>query len=111
MTIHDLAAIHLRASKTLKSDEAEGSKEKPVVRSVAEVRSPDKVEISEEARRLAVQAEQTVQEREAEIEERREISKEQVLEIRRWIADGFYELPTTVEEVARRILASGDLMV
>jgi anti-sigma28 factor (negative regulator of flagellin synthesis) len=111
MTIHDLAAIHLRAGKTLKADEAEGSKEKPVVQRAAEVRSPDKVEISEEARQLASKAQQTYQERDAEIEERREFSKEQVLEIRRWIADGFYELPTTVEEVARRILASGDLGV
>ena len=111
MTIHDLAALHLRIDKTLKSKENDGSKDKPVVRGVAEARSPDKVEISEEAKLLASQAQQTAQEREAGIEERRELSKEQGLEIRRWIADGFYDLPTTVEEVARRILASGDLRV
>ena len=37
------------------------------------------------------------------------LAREQILEIRRWIDDGFYDLPTTVEEVARRILESGDL--
>jgi hypothetical protein len=109
MTIHDLAALHLRTEKTLKSRDADGSREKPVVRGVSEARGADKVEISDEARLLASQAEETPQEREAEVEERRELSKEQVLEIRRWIADGFYELPTTVAEVAQRILASGDL--
>ena len=109
MTIIDLAAIHLRANKTLKSDDADGSKDRPVVRGAEKARSPDKVEISDEARRLASEVEQTFQERQAEVEERREFSEQQVLEIRRWIADGFYDLPATVEEVARNILASGDL--
>ncbi len=37
------------------------------------------------------------------------LSEERVLEIRRRIADGFYELQTTVDEVAQRIFESGDL--
>jgi len=41
--------------------------------------------------------------------EKANLSEERVLEIRRRIADGFYELQTTVDEVAQRIFESGDL--
>jgi len=102
MTIHDLAASHLRAGSSLRPKELNGSKEKEGPREVAEAKGPDKVEISEEAKLLAAQAE-------AEAAEEEGLPKEVVLRIRRWIDDGFYDLPTTVEEVARRILASGDL--
>jgi hypothetical protein len=43
------------------------------------------------------------------VAEKEAMSEAKILEIRRWIDDGFYDLPTTVEEVARRILESGDL--
>lgn len=102
MTIHDLAASHLRAGSTLRPKELNRSKEKDGPTEVPEVRGPDKVEISDEARLLAAQAE-------ADADGAEELSQERIMEIRRWIDDGFYDLPTTVEEVARRILASGDL--
>ena len=41
--------------------------------------------------------------------EKANLSEERVLEIRRRIADGFYELQTTVDAVAQRIFESGDL--
>jgi hypothetical protein len=102
MTIHDLAASHLRAGSSLRPKELNGSKDKDGLEAVSEARGPDKVEISDEARTLAAQADATP-------EEGNELSEERILLIRRWIDDGFYDLPTTVEEVARRILASGDL--
>jgi hypothetical protein len=102
MTIHDLASSHLRAGNTLRPKELNGSKEKDGPKPVAEVRGPDKVEISEEAKLLALQIE-------SEVKEQKELLEAQVLQIQRWIDDGFYDLPTTVEEVARRIMASGDL--
>jgi len=109
MTIHDLSAIRQKAIRDLKSEDSESPKDRPVVRGIPGMRGSDKVEISEEARRLASEARESVQEQEVEAEERRELSKERVMEIRRWIDDGFYDLPTTVAEVARRIMDSGDL--
>jgi len=103
MTIHDLAASHLRPGGPLRPKEEDGSKEKGGPKAVGEARSPDKVEISDEAKLLAAQAEAGVEEQEEGLSEAR------ILEIHRWIDDGFYDLPTTVEEVARRILISGDL--
>jgi len=102
MTIHDLAASHLKAGGPLRPKEPNGSKEKGGPKAVGEGRGADKVEISDEAKLLAAQAE-------AGVEEQEELSEARVLEIHRWIDDGFYDLPTTVEEVARRILNSGDL--
>ena len=102
MTIHDLAASHLRAGSTLRPKELNGSKDGDGPKALSEVRGPDRVEISREAKLLASRSE-------ADVEEQGEMSEEQVLKIRRWIEDGFYDMPATVEEVARRILASGDM--
>jgi len=102
MDIHDLAAIHLQAGSGLLRRELNGSKEVKELRAVSENRGPAKVEISEEARFLAAH------ERDA-IEHLSELPEERVLEIHRWIGSGSFHLPTTLEEVARRILASGDL--
>jgi hypothetical protein len=102
MSIHDLAASHLRAGNSLRPKELNGSRAREGPAAVPEPKSPDKIEISAEAKLLAAQAEEAP-------EEKQEISQEAVMQIRRWIDDGFYDLPTTVEEVARRILESGDL--
>lgn len=101
MTIHDLAASHLRAGSSLRPKELNGSKEKDGPKAVDGAKGPDKVEISAEAKFLAAQAH--------DVEDTADMPEERVLEIRRWIAEGYYDLPTTVEEVARRIFASGDL--
>lgn len=108
MTIHDLAAIHLKAGGTLRSKEQDDSK-KVETPGIAEIRNPDRVEISEEARILASQAESGDEAQAAVIQGKESLTEKQILEIRRWVDDGFYDLPTTVEEVARRILESGDL--
>lgn len=102
MTIHDLAASHLRAGSSLRPKELNGSKEKDGPKAVDGAKGPDKVEISAEAKLLAARAQDRM-------EEKADLPEERVMEIRRWIADGYYDLPTTVEEVARRIFASGDL--
>ena len=58
MTIHDLAASHLKAGGPLRPKELNGSKEKGGPKAVGEGRGPDKVEISDEAKLLAAQARQ-----------------------------------------------------
>jgi hypothetical protein len=44
-----------------------------------------------------------------ESSERADLPEETVLKIRNRIAEGFYELPTTVTLVAQRMLQSGDI--
>jgi len=102
MTIQDLGASLMRAGASIRPKDPDEDRGDGKIGSASEVKSPDTVEISAEARLLAARADERPKQGQA-------LSEERILEIRRWIDDGFYDLPTTVEEVARRILASGDL--
>ena len=102
MTIHNLAASHLLAEKALEARKAKEGAEGDGPRKVAGPKRPDTVEISEEARILATRTPE-------EIEEGEGLSQRRLNQIRQRMTDGFYDLPSTAEEVARRILASGDL--
>ncbi len=102
MTIHKLAASHLMAEAALQSQEAPRAREKDGPKGVAGAKRPDRVEISPEARVLASQNRE-------ELDEGEGLSERQLNQIRQRMLDGFYDLPSTAEEVARRILASGDL--
>lgn len=104
MTIHDLTASRLRAGSSLRKKELDCSEEKDSPRVVDSAKCPARVETPGESKLRAAQAQA-----QARMEERIDLPEEQVREIRRRIADGFYELPSTVEEVALRILGSGDL--
>lgn len=102
MTIHDLTASYLRAGSSLRQKELNCSEEKDGPKVVDGAKCPARVETPVDSKLRATQAQ-------ARIEERTDLPEEQVLEIRQRITDGFYELPSTVEEVALRILGSGDL--
>lgn len=102
MTIHKLAASHLLGEKVVRPKELESSREKDSARNVRGASRADKIEISEEARTLASQSDDSVQEADG-------LLPQELEEIRQRIAEGFYDLPSTAEVVARRLLASGDL--
>ena len=102
MKMHVWRASHLRALSSLRQKEPDRSQEMdgPGVVDGAECHASS--EIPGELKLCGTRDR-------ARTEERPDLPKELVLEIRRRIADGYYELPTTVEEVAQRILESGDL--
>ncbi|HEX6037815.1 flagellar biosynthesis anti-sigma factor FlgM [Longimicrobium sp.] len=68
---------------------------------VAPAGGTDRVELSSEARALAARLDQPG--------EGRELTPERIAELRQRIRDGVYDTPDMAEEVARRVLDSGDL--
>ena len=68
---------------------------------VAPAGSADRVELSPEARALAARLEHAG--------EGEELTPERIAELRQRIREGVYDSPAVAEEVARRVLESGDL--
>lgn len=68
---------------------------------VAPAASADRVELSPEARALAARLEHAG--------EGQDLTPERIAELRSRIREGVYDSPAMAEEVARRVLDSGDL--
>jgi hypothetical protein len=68
---------------------------------VAPVERPDRVELSPEARAMAARLDESGG--------ADELTPERISELRQRIRDGVYDSPAMADEVARRLLDSGDL--
>jgi negative regulator of flagellin synthesis FlgM len=99
MKIHETNPEYLRAEQ-LKSGRAVGTEgaAKDAPQPTRSIPRPDSVKISDAGRALA-----------ANEESRPELSPERIAEIRQRILSGTYDSLESVEQVAKRILASGDL--
>lgn len=75
-----------------------------VVQPVAGVERSDKVQISDAGRRLAAQANEA-----PATEVRPELTPQRIAEFREKILSGAYNSVEVVEQVARKMLASGDI--
>lgn len=98
MTIRDVLTSHLRTHGPARVKEPRGSKEKDSEETTSQSRS-DRVELSEEGQAMASQA------------AHEGLSPERLEEIARRIDDGTYDSEEVAEEVARRLLNSGDLEI
>jgi hypothetical protein len=98
MTIHDINSGAIRSGGSHDPKRVDGGGDADEVSSVSRVERVDRVEISEEGRALAAAA---------EVGE--SMSPEHASQINARIADGTYDTAEVAEEVARRILDSGDV--
>ena len=99
--------IYSSSSEILRSDQARdlqksaSSREKPVAAQPASpVQRSDKVQISDAGRALAAQATSSP---------RGELTPERIAEVRERIFSGAYNSLDVVDQVARKMLASGDI--
>ncbi|RMH11884.1 MAG: hypothetical protein D6701_14385 [Gemmatimonadetes bacterium] len=95
MTIDRIGADILRADRANRQDDARSHEGKDAAREVTRAERTDRVEISAEGRALAASE--------------GALSPERLVAIRARLENAFYDQPEIAGEVARRILASGDL--
>jgi anti-sigma28 factor (negative regulator of flagellin synthesis) len=98
MTIRDVLISHLRANGPSQVRALRNPKEKDSERAPLQDRS-DRVELSEEGQAMASEAAQEG------------LSPERLDEIVQRMEDGTYDTEAMAEEVARRLLSSGDLEI
>lgn len=103
MTIYDLVPGHLRGGGAVRPKEGDGASRRDRVGGIGAPDRADKVEISAEGKALAAQQLRADEGGEGLSPERLEV-------IRRRMEDGTYDSPRVAEEVARRLLDSGDLL-
>jgi hypothetical protein len=103
MTIDNVRPDPIRQSGTRPIREPYGDTSGPrPVRAADSVARVDRIEISDEARALAAQSAGEATRTEGTWPER-------IAEIQRRIENRFYDAPEVIDQVARRILARGDL--
>jgi negative regulator of flagellin synthesis FlgM len=106
MKINTTGLEHLRTDRSNVSQRGtENGAAKAAAQPTTPVARPDSVQISDAGRALAAQAASATQASSV----RGELSAERISEIRQKILDGAYNSLDVVDEVARRMLASGDI--
>lgn len=99
MSIHRIGSDSIRPLNSLGARSAERRKDGDASARSGHRDRSDRVGLSAEGLALAAQA------RDADTD----LSPERIADIKSKIADGFYEKPEVAGDVARRVLASGDL--
>jgi anti-sigma28 factor (negative regulator of flagellin synthesis) len=102
MAIYELGPRVLGPDGPSRTRDKDDAAEKKAVTSVRPTERMDRVEISDEARAMATQG--GASQRPVST-----LSAERLEEIRERIDSGAYDTPEMAEEVARRLLVSGDL--
>ena len=106
MKINTTGLEHLRTDRSKVAQRGtENGSAKAAAQPATPVARPDSVQISDAGRALAAQAASATQASSV----RGELSAERISEIRQKILDGAYNSLDVVDEVARRMLASGDI--